>query len=61
MYNNHVYLLPNTCILLVCNKYGSDTMHGKCRILRPCNLIDGHSGFGQDILTPTPGGLRRET
>jgi len=46
---------------LVCNKYGSHTMHGKCRVLRPCNLTDGHRSFSQDILTPTPGGLWRET
>jgi hypothetical protein len=28
-----IYLLPNSCIKLGCNKYGSDTKHGKCSIL----------------------------
>jgi hypothetical protein len=45
----------------------SDTIHGKCRILRlkmilfqvsgPCNLIGGYEGFSQDVLPPSSDGL----
>jgi hypothetical protein len=55
-----VYLLPNVCFQLVCNR---DTMHGKCRLLRfkiiiiqvmgPCNLIGEYHGFGQNMLPPS--------
>jgi len=47
--------LPCTCILLVYNKYSSETLQGKCRILRfkiiiswvmrSRNLIGGYRGF----------------
>ena len=56
------YIYCLTFISLVCNKYGSNTTHGKGRTLRfkitvrsvmgPCNLIGGYRGFGQDILPP---------
>jgi hypothetical protein len=48
---------------LVWNIYGSDGMHGKCKILRfkitvfqvieHCNVIGGYYGFGQNILPPS--------
>jgi hypothetical protein len=63
--------MPNICIWFVCNKYGSDIMHGKFRILKLkitvfqvmglCNQIDGYQGFGQDILPPTFDDLSRQT
>ena len=35
-------LLSHTCIYLVCNKYSSDTMRGKCRIVRLKISITGY-------------------
>jgi len=71
IYNNKVYLLPNTCSWLVWNKYGSDAMHGKCKILslkitvfrvmKQCNAIDEYQGFGQNKLPPSFDGLGRQT